>query len=101
LLERCRAAGLELLVEGSALHVEFERQPPVGLLEQIRRLKPEIIVALTAIQAEDGPAAAGATIDPADVWHARYCEAFDCCLASHPAKEAARLAWGSLRTLGT
>jgi hypothetical protein len=51
------------------------------------------MVALTAIQAEDGLADAGVTIDPADVWRACHREAFDCCRASHPTKED-RLAWG-------
>jgi hypothetical protein len=48
LLERCRAAGLELLVEGDMLHVEFEREPPTALLEEIRRRKPEVMAALSS-----------------------------------------------------
>ena len=29
LLARCRTAGLALLVEGDALHVDFESDPPI------------------------------------------------------------------------
>jgi len=48
LLQRCRAAGLALLTEGGALHVEFEHEPPTDLLDEIRCRKPEVIAALSA-----------------------------------------------------
>ena len=47
LLQRCRAAGLALLTEGGALHVEFDGEPPIDLLEEIRQRKPEVIAALS------------------------------------------------------
>jgi hypothetical protein len=46
LIERCRAAGLALLAEGGALHVEFEREPPGGLIEELRLRKREVMTAL-------------------------------------------------------
>jgi hypothetical protein len=51
LIARCRVAGLDLLAEGTALHVEFEREPPADLIEQIRRHKPEVIAALSGVSA--------------------------------------------------
>ena len=47
LLRRCQAAGLQLLAEGGALHVEFDGEPPIDLLEEIRQRKPEVIAALS------------------------------------------------------
>jgi len=49
LLQRCRAAGLALLTEGGALHVEFEHEPPTDLLDEIRCRKPEVIAALSDV----------------------------------------------------
>jgi hypothetical protein len=46
LLERCRAAGLSLATEGDALHVDFERDPPSELIEELRHYKAEIVAAL-------------------------------------------------------
>jgi hypothetical protein len=46
LLERCRAAGLSLVVEGDALHIDFERDPPGDLIEELRRRKPEVMAVL-------------------------------------------------------
>jgi len=47
LLDRCRSAGLSLVVEGNALHVDFECDPPGELIEEIRRHKPEVMAALS------------------------------------------------------
>jgi hypothetical protein len=47
LIKRCRAAGLSLAVEGDALHVDFERDPPAELIQEIRQHKPKVIVALS------------------------------------------------------
>jgi hypothetical protein len=47
LLERCRGAGLALLVEGDSLHVDFESGPPNDLIEEIRQHKPEVMAALS------------------------------------------------------
>jgi hypothetical protein len=67
LIARCRAAGLSLLTEAGALHVEFERDPPINLIEEIRRYKPQVMAALSAVTGavEDGPASWGAVIAPA------------------------------------
>jgi hypothetical protein len=46
LLERCRAAGLALLAEGDSLHVDFESDPPVDLIEEIRQHKPAVMAVL-------------------------------------------------------
>jgi hypothetical protein len=48
LLARCRIAGLALFVEGGALHVDFESDPPIDLIEDIRQRKPEVISALSS-----------------------------------------------------
>jgi hypothetical protein len=60
LLERCRAAGLALLVEGDSLHVDFEKDPPNDLIEEIRRHKPEVVAALSS-----GPVQMAKVIAPA------------------------------------
>jgi hypothetical protein len=52
LLARCRTAGLALLVEGDALHVDFESDPPVDLIEEIRQHKPEVMAALSRSSVE-------------------------------------------------
>ena len=49
LLARCRAAGLALLVEGDSLHVDFVSDPPVDLIEEIRKHKPEVMAALSNV----------------------------------------------------
>jgi hypothetical protein len=46
LLDRCRAAGLSLAVDGIALHIDFERDPPGELIEELRRRKPEVMAVL-------------------------------------------------------
>jgi hypothetical protein len=48
LLARCRTAGLALLVEGDALHVDFESDPLIDLIEDIRQHKLEVISALSS-----------------------------------------------------
>jgi hypothetical protein len=48
LLARCRTAGLSLAVEGEALHVDFEREPPSDLIEKLRQHKPEVMAALSS-----------------------------------------------------
>jgi len=48
LLRRCRAAGVSLAADGNALHVDFERDPPGELIEELRRRKPEVMAALTS-----------------------------------------------------
>jgi hypothetical protein len=53
LLARCEAAGLSLTAEGEALHVDFERPPPAALLEELRRLKPALLVILGEARAAD------------------------------------------------
>jgi hypothetical protein len=60
LLERCRAAGLALLVEGDSLHVDFETDPPVDLIEEIRQHKPAVMAALSS-----GPVQMAEVIAPA------------------------------------
>jgi ParB family chromosome partitioning protein len=45
--DRCRVAGLSLVVEKDALHVDFERDLPADLIEDLRRQKSEIIAAIT------------------------------------------------------
>ena len=52
LLARCRTAGLALLVEGDLLHVDFESDPPVDLIEEIRQYKPEVMAALSSAPLE-------------------------------------------------
>ena len=52
LLARCRTAGLALLVEDDSLHVDFESDPPVDLIEEIRRHKPEVMAALSSAPLE-------------------------------------------------
>ena len=52
LLARCRTAGLALLVEGDLLHVDFESEPPVDLIEEIRQHKPEVMAALSSAPLE-------------------------------------------------
>ena len=52
LLARCRTAGLALLVEGDSLHVDFESDPPVDLIEEIRQHKPEVMAALSSTPLE-------------------------------------------------
>ena len=52
LLARCRTAGLALLVEGDLLHVDFESDPPVDLIEEIRQHKPEVMAALSSTPLE-------------------------------------------------
>jgi hypothetical protein len=47
LLDRCRAAGLSLVVEGDALHVDFECEPSADLIEKLRQYKPEVMDALS------------------------------------------------------
>ena len=47
LLERCRMAGLELLVEGEMLHVDYRQAPPPDLIEELRRRKPAVMAALS------------------------------------------------------
>jgi hypothetical protein len=37
---------LSLATEGDALHVDFERDPPSELIEELRRRKPEVMAAL-------------------------------------------------------
>jgi hypothetical protein len=54
LLDRCRAAGLSLAVEGDALHVDFEREPPADLVETLRRHKPEVMAALSGSMLSTG-----------------------------------------------
>jgi hypothetical protein len=39
-------AGLSLLVEDDALRVDYERGPPLDLIEELRRHKPEVMAAL-------------------------------------------------------
>lgn len=46
LLERCQVAGLSLATEGDALHVDFERDPPSELIEELRHRKAEVMAAL-------------------------------------------------------
>jgi hypothetical protein len=46
LLDRCRAAGLSLEVDGDALHIDFELDPPGELIEELRRRKPEVMAVL-------------------------------------------------------
>ena len=48
LLERCRAAGLALQVEGDALHVDFESDPPFDLIEEIRQHKRAVMAVLSS-----------------------------------------------------
>jgi hypothetical protein len=48
LLDRCRAAGMSLAVEGALLCVDHECDLPPDLLEELRRHKPEIMAALSA-----------------------------------------------------
>ena len=60
LLERCRAAGLALLVEGHSLHVNFETDPPNDLIEEIQRHKPEVMAAPSS-----GPVRMAEVIAPA------------------------------------
>ena len=52
LLERCRTAGLALSVEGDSLHIDFESDPPVDLIEEIRSHKPELMAALSSAPLE-------------------------------------------------
>jgi tubulysin polyketide synthase-like protein len=52
LLARCRTAGLKLLVEDDALHVDFESDPPVDLIEEIQQHKPEVMAALSSASVE-------------------------------------------------
>ena len=47
LLDRCRTTGLSLVVEGEALHVDFEREPPADLIEKLRQQKSEVMSALS------------------------------------------------------
>lgn len=48
MLSRCREAGLSLMVEGDALHVNYKREPPADLIDELRQHKFEIMVALSA-----------------------------------------------------
>jgi hypothetical protein len=52
LLARCRTAGLALLVESDSLHVDFESDPPVDLIEEIRQHKLEVMAALSCAPLE-------------------------------------------------
>jgi hypothetical protein len=52
LLARCRTAGLALLVEDDGLHVDFESDPPIDLIEAIRQHKPEVMSALSGAPAQ-------------------------------------------------
>ena len=42
----------ELLVEDDALHVDFESDPPVDLIEEIQQHKPEVMAALSSASVE-------------------------------------------------
>ena len=52
LLARCRTAGLALLVEGDLLHVDFETDAPVDLIEEIRQHKSGVMAALSSAPLE-------------------------------------------------
>jgi hypothetical protein len=49
LLETCRAAGLSLDIQGNDLFVEFDRDPPAGLIAELRQHKAELIAALAPV----------------------------------------------------
>jgi hypothetical protein len=46
LIARCRSAGLSLVPEDEALHVDFQRKPPAELIKELRRRKREVMAAL-------------------------------------------------------
>jgi hypothetical protein len=50
LLEQCRAADLALSVEGDMLCIDWNREPPPALIDELRRHKPEIMAALAAMR---------------------------------------------------
>jgi len=50
---RCRAAGLALLVDGDSLHVDSaSSDPPVDLIAEIRKHKPDVMAALSNVPLE-------------------------------------------------
>ena len=43
---------MALVVEGDALHVDFESDPPFDLIDEIREHKPEVMAALSNVPVE-------------------------------------------------
>ena len=48
LLTRCEAAGVVLIVDSDKLHVDCEGDPPLELIEELRRHKAEVMAALSS-----------------------------------------------------
>jgi hypothetical protein len=55
LLMRCQRTGLLLTVDGDKLDVDYEREPPRELIEELRRHKAEIMAALARAESVAAP----------------------------------------------
>jgi hypothetical protein len=50
LLDKCRRLGLELFIEGDRIGIAPKERIPIGLLEEIREVKPSLLAVLRDAQ---------------------------------------------------